>query len=124
MPKKQKVLNVTYRKDSVTFDDYMKYEITLIDEEGKTQVIPAYGKDLQDALSRVVHDKRVHVIRKTSEKVPMAVWLLLWFTYLGMLSIGYMYTQNPLVYMGGLLGGIMVVLSLGWWGRSKNREIK
>ncbi len=54
---KQKVINATYRKDSNTFPDWLKYEFELLNEDGTTTKIPAYGKDLQDALSRVVHDK-------------------------------------------------------------------
>jgi len=56
---KQKVIDVKYRKDSTQFPKWMKYEITLLNEDGSTDKIPAYGKDLQDALSRVVHDKKV-----------------------------------------------------------------
>ena len=61
---KQKVINVSYRKDSQTFPEWMKYEIELLNEDGTTEKIPAYGKDLQDALSRVVHDFKVEKIEE------------------------------------------------------------
>ena len=48
---KQKVINVSYRKDSNKFEDWMKYEIEILNEDGSKELIPAYGKDLQDALS-------------------------------------------------------------------------
>lgn len=116
---KQKVTNVTYRKDSETFPKWMKYEIEILNEDGTTETIPAYGKDLQDALSRVVKEKKVRTIEKHSEKVPMAVWLLLWFIYMGILIIGYYETQNQWVFGGGILGIVSVVLSLNWWSRTK-----
>ena len=48
---KQKVIDVKYRKGSETFPDWLKYEVTILNEDGTTDLIPAYGKDLQDALS-------------------------------------------------------------------------
>lgn len=119
---KQKVINVTYRKDSETFPKWMKYEIEILNEDGTTEMIPAYGKDLQDALSRVVHDKKIKRVEKTTEKVPMAVWLLLWFIYMGILIIGYYDTQNHWVFIGGVLGAVSVILSLNWWGRPRNES--
>jgi hypothetical protein len=75
---KRKVINVTYRKDSETFPKWMKYEIELLNEDGTTEVIPAYGKDLQDALSRVVHDTKVEKVSKVVDKVPTFVWPITW----------------------------------------------
>ena len=67
---KQKVINASYRKDSNSFPEWMKYEIELLNEDGSITKIPAYGKDLQDALSRVVHDKKVEKIEKRTKRIP------------------------------------------------------
>lgn len=114
---RQKVTNVTYRKDSESFPKWMKYEIELINEDGSKETIPAYGKDLQDALSRVVREKKVKTIEKHTEKVPMAVWLMLWFMYMGILVIGYYETSNHWIFVGGLLGMMGVIGSLNWFTR-------
>lgn len=114
---KQKVTNVTYRKDSESFPKWMKYEIELLNEDGSKETIPAYGKDLQDALSRVVREKKVKTIEKHTEKVPMAVWLMLWFMYMGILVIGYYETSNHWVFVGGLLGMMGIIGSLNWFTR-------
>ena len=79
---KQKVINVTYRKDSQTFPKWMKYEVEILHEDGTTQLIPAYGKDLQDALSRVVHDDRVEKVEERVKRIPDLVWAILWFGYI------------------------------------------
>lgn len=117
---KAKVIDVHYRKDSESFPKWMKYEITLLYEDGTTEKIPAYGRDLQDALQRVVHDHKVEKISEKIEKVPLAVWLLLWFTYIGILVSVYYTTHNHWVVLGGIFGIAGVVGSLGWWGRSQN----
>jgi len=79
---KQKVINVSYRKDSNTFPEWMKYEVTLLNEDGSTTKIPAYGKDLQDALSRVVHDQKVEKLEQKTKRIPDLVWVVLWFGYI------------------------------------------
>jgi hypothetical protein len=120
---KAKVINVTYRKDSETFPKWMKYEIELLHENGSTETIPAYGKDLQDALSRVVHDKKVEKLAEKAGKIPMGVWLLLWFTYLGALIIAWTETDNHWILVGGLMGIITIMLNLSWWGRFRNKSL-
>ena len=124
---KQKVLNVSYRKDSVKFDEWMKYEIEILNEDGTTEIVPAYGKDLQDALSRVVHDKKVGRIESTIiKKVPSNIWLIVWF--LGMnLIISSIYFNVDSKYVGfalvsGVAAYIFTTLSVSNWFRIKNTD--
>jgi hypothetical protein len=124
---KQKVINVTYRKDSQHFPDWMKYEVTILNEDGTTQVIPAYGKDLQDALSRVVHDKKVEKIEKKAKRIPDIVWVVLWFGYiLGWTMLTYEvspYTKfNGLFFVGGIALITGVTVWLKTWFRLRNRD--
>lgn len=117
---KQKVINVTYRKGSNTFPDWLKYEVTLLNEDGTEEKTPAYGKDLQDALSRVVHDKKViEVERKITKRIPDLVWVVLWFGYiLGWTMLTYevsSYTSfNGLFF----ISGIALITGLTLWGKS------
>ena len=117
---KQKVINVTYRKDSETFPEWMKYEVELLNENGTTQKIPAYGKDLQDALSRVVHDMKVEKIEKKTSKLPDWVWILLWFTYMGALCFWYWQSMNQWVMVYGLTVILPVFGFLVYWSREQN----
>lgn len=71
MKRKAKAIHAELRKESKSFDGWLKYEITIQYPNGKTEQVPAYGKDLQDALSRVAHDKKVEKLSKT--KVPVLV---------------------------------------------------
>jgi hypothetical protein len=124
---KQKVINATYRKDSNTFPDWLKYEFELLNEDGTTSKIPAYGKDLQDALSRVVHDKRVVAVEKKTKRIPDLVWVVLWFGYI--LALANFSSQS--VYSNGVKGaiflsGIMFITGLTLWAktwfRMRNRD--
>lgn len=125
---KKKVINVTYRKDSQTFPNWMKYEVTLLNEDGTTETIPAYGKDLQDALSRVVHDDRVVSVSKVVNKVPVFVWPLLWLGALLMSTIYFMDNQETFgdfigfAYVASMLVISGITLSISNWFSLKNKD--
>lgn len=128
MSKKKKVINVAYRKDSETFPDWMKYEVELLNDDGTTETIPAYGKDLQDALSRVVHDSKVEKVAKVVDKIPTFVWPLIWILSLG--GVVYYITTNSSIfgdwigfaYIGGMLVVSGITLSISNWFNLKNRD--
>ncbi len=69
MKRRAKAIHAELRKGSVSFDGWLKYEVTIEYPDGKQEKVPAYGKDLQDALSRVAHDKKVEKLTKT--KLPL-----------------------------------------------------
>ena len=124
---KQKVINVEYRKDSNTFPEWMKYEVTILNEDGTTQKIPAYGKDLQDALSRVVHDKRVKQVEKRTKRIPDLVWIVLWFGYVLALA-DYSMTMwqsngvKSIVFLSGLTFITGLTIGAKVWFRERNRD--
>ena len=123
---KQKVISVEYRKDSNTFPDWMKYEVTILNEDGTTQVIPAYGKDLQDALSRVVHDQKVEKLEKTTRRIPDLVWVLVWFGYMfGWTMMTLRVSSNDykgLIFVAGIALITSLTLRLQVWFRLRNRD--
>ena len=116
---KKKVINATYRKDSNTFPDWMKYEIELLNEDGSISKIPAYGKDLQDALSRVVHDQKVEQIEKRTKRIPDVIWVVLWFGYILALAD---YSMTMWVDNGTksiiFLSGIALITGLTLWAKA------
>lgn len=125
---KRKVINVSYRKDSKSFPDWMKYEIEILNEDGSTDTIPAYGRDLQDALSRVEHDKKVEKVSKVIRKVPDVIWVMLWFSFVGILT---MYVMSNIEMFGAwagsvFIGGLMVIsgvtMSIHNWFTLRNRN--
>jgi len=124
---KQKVINATYRKDSDTFPDWLKYEFEILNEDGTTEMIPAYGKDLQDALSRVVHDKKVVKVEQRTKRIPDIVWVVLWFGYiLGIaeLAMGLEISNanRSIIFGSGLTFITGLVLWFKTWFRMRNRD--
>jgi len=120
---KQKVIDVKYRKESKSFPDWMKYEVTILNEDGSTSKLPAYGKDLQDALSRVVHDNKVEKLHTKVSKLPLWSWVLMWFVYAGALAT---YTSlsisNGWVFNIGMVLPIITVTLLNRWSIEQNKD--
>ena len=119
---KQKVIDVKYRKDSQTFPKWMKYEVTLLNEDGSTEKIPAYGRDLQDALSRVVHDKKIEKINRKVKVIPLWAWATAWFGYLGFISLWWQQSGNVNVLAGGVLLNMILLLIVGLWSQNRNKD--
>lgn len=106
---KAKVIKVDYRKESESFPDWMKFEITLLNEDGSKEIIPAYGKDLQHALSRVVKSRKAETIKHKTSKIPVEVWVLFVLLYTTLISIPASISNNPLWVVLGL-GGMATIL--------------
>ena len=120
---KRKAIHAELRKESQTFDGWLKYEVTIQNEDGSTEKVPAYGKDLQDALSRVVHDEKVQKLEKRTKRIPDLVWAVLWFGYMfgwTMLT----YEVSPYDKFDGLffIGGIALITGITVWAKAWFRK--
>ena len=122
---KRKAIQVELRKESKTFEGWLKYEVTIQNTDGTIEMVPAYGKDLQDALSRVVHDEKIIKLQKRTKRIPDIVWVMLWFGYvLGWTQLTYILSL-PNNYVGvfflmGLIFFTVVVVSSKTWFRRRN----
>ncbi len=95
---------------STTSPGYFKYEITIQEESGKIHVEPAYGIDMQDAISRLVWSER---IEKVDPKANLLITVLAWITTLIVPSIIAFRTNKPawilLAFaLGAFLGFLMI----------------
>ena len=120
---KRKAIHAELRKESQTFNGWLKYEVTIQNEDGSTELVPAYGKDLQDALSRVVHDEKVQKLEKRTKRIPDLVWAVLWFGYMfgwTMLT----YEVSPYDKFDGLffIGGIALITGITLWAKTWFRK--
>lgn len=119
---KRKVIKVEYRKDSESFPEWLKYEITILNENGLTEKVPAYGKDLQDALSRIVHDERAEKIKEKAEKTPLWIWALVFLGYLTLISTWSVNNNQPIVVIVGLLSVLAIIFGVNKMLQKRNRN--
>ncbi len=78
---------------STSSPGYFKYEITIQEESGKIHKEPAYGVDMQDAISRLVWTER---IENVNPKANILIIVLAWATTLIVPSIIAVKTDNPI----------------------------
>lgn len=121
---KKKAIRVEYRKDSGSFPKWLKYEVTILSEDGTIEKIPAYGKDLQDALSRVVHDERIENIQNKTNLIPYWTWPLLYFIGMLFISIWTVSYNEPLFIVSGLVGTVIFIFSLNKLTKKINTDLK
>lgn len=126
---KSKAIHAELRKESKTFEGWLKYEVTIQHPNGNTEQVPAYGKDLQDALSRVVHDQKVTKLEeKIIKKIPETLLAMIWF--LGMaLIVSLIYNNVEHKYAGLWIVGTILAyaigsLSINNWFTLRNRDKK
>ncbi len=122
---KRKAVNASLRKESKSYKGWLKYEVEIMNEDGSVDSIPAYGKDLQDALSRVVHDERIEQIATKTKRVPEIVWAILWFGYVaGWTILTFEISPDPDHQAAFLLTGLasitIITLWLIRWFRRRN----
>ncbi len=72
---------------------YFKYEVTIEEESGKFHKEPAYGLDMQDAISRLVWTERVE---KVNPKANIILVICAWSTSIIVPSIIATKTENPI----------------------------
>ena len=109
---KRKAIEVKYRKTSESFPEYLKYEVTILNEDGTTEVVPAYGKDLQEKG------------KKSVVKVPWGVWAILWFSYLGALTYWYEKSGKAYVLVAGIVGIVMIAGLVYAWLNNATKSNK
>ena len=69
-------------KKSTSHKNYCKYKITICELDGTTHSEVAYGKDMQDALSRLINTERTVKVEKKIESNVLWI-LLIWAAIMG-----------------------------------------
>ena len=62
---RRKAIDCKLIKESNSYPGYFKYMVTIEEEDGSTSDHPTYGKDMQDALSRLLHKERLIKVEKS-----------------------------------------------------------
>ena len=94
---------------------YLKYMVTIAEMDGTIHKQPCYGKDMQDALSRLINTERNVLIEKKMERNPF-IFFLLWLAIMAIpVTIGASMHDTPwfILYLFGSFTAMFLVA--GWW---------
>ena len=89
---------------------YFKYEVTIEEESGKIHKEPAYGLDMQDAISRLVWTERVE---KVNPKANIVIIICAWLTSIIVPSIIATKTKDPIwILVAFVLASLLTLLTV------------
>lgn len=96
---------------------YFRYEVTIQEANGDVHKAPAFGRDMQDALSRLVWNERTDAVSKFAHRNPwmQVVPMLSLFCVLGIFAIQSKTHDDPIWILAGLGAlGAIVGMSVLW----------
>jgi hypothetical protein len=101
---------------------YCKYMITIAELDGTIHKQPAYGKDMQGALARLMNTERTVKVEKKLENNTGLIFLL-WLLLMGVPAIFFGASNTPwmLVYTFSTIICLMIIAAL-WYNYIKKGE--
>jgi hypothetical protein len=106
---RRRAISAKLIRESKTHPGYFKYEILIGEKDGTTNLVPSYGKDMMDALERILWKERINNIQNRVDEYPAyflaLTWLLL--TIVGP-SITFILTSSPLPFLMSL--GVNIII--------------
>ena len=112
--KRRRAIECTFVEKSKTNPGYLKYEITICEKDGEIHKQPAYGKDMQDAISRLINIERTQMLEKQLYKNPFVVFLLWIALMVWPLAFG-LATDSPHMILFSFGGVILLTIIGGIW---------
>jgi hypothetical protein len=93
---RRKAIDAKLIGESKTSPGYFKYQFTILELDGTTNVTPAYGKDMEDALERLVW------VERTEKKPFNVVVITALLTIIVVPSMIAAITNSPIWLLGSL----------------------
>ena len=112
---KRKAIRCDLERKSESNPGYYKYNVTIKEKDGTIHKQPAYGTDMQDALSRLINTERTIKVEKKMERNPF-LFFLIWMAVMAIPVIIHQdltYTPWFILYMFGAFSGMFLLA--GWW---------
>ena len=119
---KRRAIDCKLIRKSKSNPGYCKYMITIAEMDGTIHKQPAYGKDMQGALSRLINKERTNKVERKLE-TNVGLVFLSWLVLMGAPAVLYGTQNTPwmLAYTFGTIVMIMVVSGL-WYNYIKKGE--
>lgn len=106
---KRKAIDCKFSRESNSNPGYNKYIVTVRECDGTINKVPAYGKDMQDALSRLVWTERGAKIDNILDKLNSTV---IAFVFLLAMAIAAIVPNTPLVI--AVIFGVAALMCVGF----------
>ena len=119
---RRRALKCELLKKSETHKGYCKYMVTIGEKDGRVHKQPVYGKDMQDALSRLINTELTNKVEKKLETSTGYVFLT-WILIMGVpVLVGDAESPFFLVYVFGSVGVMLGIAC--WWYNYVNKGDK
>jgi len=117
MTNKRKAIDCKLIRPSNSNPGYFKYEIVIQDTDGSTYTQPAYGKDMQDAISRLIWNERIDKVSKVSKNKTLENSILFFIAFVCIIgpSIWSVMLDTPLISVAGLSIAALVGTCVYWF---------
>lgn len=102
MKSRRKAISAELVRESKDNPGYFRYNIKIEEVDGTKHTVPAYGKDMQDAISRLVWNERAH-----TKLTSVIIGFVIFIPFLTTCVLGAL-TDSPAWVLSGM--GFSVVL--------------
>lgn len=115
---KRRALFCKLIKKSDTHDGYYKYLVTVGEKDGSIHKQPVYGRDMQDAISRLIKKELTVKVERKLENAGLI--FLLWLGIMGAPAI-FTGINSPwyLLYIFGPV--VLATIMAAWWYNHVNK---
>ena len=112
---RRRAIDCKLERKSNSNPGYFKYNVTIREKDGTVHTEPCYGKDMQDALSRLINTERTVRVEKKLERNPF-LFFLVWMALMAIPVVIYgdlTYTPWFVIYM--FVSFTLLFAVTGWW---------
>ena len=104
---RRRAIDCKILKKSTTHTNYYKYEITVAETDGTKTTHPVYGKDMQNALKRLMNQEKTSKVERKLETNTGLIFLS-WLVVMGAPAILFG-AQNTPYYLAAIFGSIIMI---------------
>ena len=111
---RRRAIDCKLERKSNSNPGYFKYNVTIREKDGTVHTEPCYGKDMQDALSRLINTERTQVVEKKVMNNPF-IFFILWIILMAW-PVLLTQTHNTPWFVLYMFGGVISLFIIGaWW---------
>ena len=119
---RRRALECTLAEKSKSNPGYLKYMVTIGEKDGTVHKQPAYGKDMQGALSRLINKEMTVKVERKLETNTGVVFLI-WLVVMGVPAV-FADTGSPW-FLAYVFGSVFLLLfvTMWWYSYIKKGEL-